>query len=49
MEVEKKEDGDGLPRFMKGVVKSTASSRSEVMVRSVMAKSASWKKICEHH
>lgn len=27
-----------IPRFMKGVVKSTASSRSAVMVRSVTAK-----------
>jgi hypothetical protein len=29
-----------LPRFMNGMVKSTALSRSDVMVKSVMAKSA---------
>lgn len=33
-----------MPRFMKGVVKSTAFSRSDVMVRSVMAKSMSCNK-----
>lgn len=30
------------PKLMNGVVKSTAASRSDVMVRSVIAKSASW-------
>lgn len=30
-----------MPRFMKGVVKSTSFSRSDVIVRSVMAKSIS--------
>lgn len=29
-----------IPRFMKGIVKSTALSRSDVIVKSVMAKSA---------
>lgn len=29
-----------LPKFMNGIVKSTALSRSEVIVRSVMPKSA---------
>lgn len=29
-----------MPKFMKGIVKSTALSRSEVMVRSVIARSA---------
>lgn len=29
-----------IPRFMKGIVKSTALSLSDVMVKSVMAKSA---------
>lgn len=32
------------PRLMNGWVKSTASSRSDVMVRSVMARSALWNK-----
>ena len=31
-----------LPKFMKGMVKSTACSRSYVMVKSAMAKSAFW-------
>lgn len=34
-----------LPKFMKGVVKSTAVLRSCVMVRSHMARSALWKVI----
>lgn len=29
-----------MPKFMNGIVKSTALSRSDVMVKSVMAKSA---------
>lgn len=29
-----------IPKFMKGIVKSTALSRSDVIVRSVIAKSA---------
>lgn len=36
--------GGGLPRFMKVLVKSTAVSRSAVTVRSVMPRSARWKK-----
>lgn len=32
-----------IPRFMNGIVKSTALSRSDVIVRSVMAKSARYK------
>jgi hypothetical protein len=32
-----------IPRLIKVVVKSTAASRSEVMVKSVMARSAFWK------
>lgn len=31
------------PKFMKGIVKSAPVSRSDVMVKSVMAKSALWK------
>lgn len=34
-----------MPRFMKGMVKSKACSRSEVMVKSVMARSARCKNI----
>lgn len=30
------------PKFIKGIVKSTALSRSDVIVKSVMAKSALW-------
>lgn len=32
-----------MPRFINGIVKSTALSRSDVIVRSVMAKSARYK------
>lgn len=32
-----------IPKFMNGMVKSTPLSRSEVIVRSVIAKSARWK------
>lgn len=35
-----------LPRFMKGIVKSTTCSRSYVMVKSATAKSALCEKIC---
>lgn len=33
-----------IPKFMNGIVKSTAFSRSDVIVKSVMAKSARWKR-----